>query len=117
MKTYSHPTVYEVPLEQIMHALSDPCRLSIVRRLGIANGGELACNEFDLNVSKATVSHHFDVLREAGLVQSRLEGTKCLTSLRAGELEEHFPGLLQLILGTHRFSSSSTGTAHILTEK
>jgi DNA-binding transcriptional ArsR family regulator len=99
MKTYSHPIVSKIPLEQVMYALSDPCRITIVRALAAANGRELACIEIELKVSKATRSHHLDVLRDSGIVKSRCEGTKCLTSLRTAELNRYFPGLLDLVLG------------------
>src|SRR3981081_3107444 len=95
MKVYSHPSLNHIELVTVMQALSDPCRIAIIRAL--ADGKELACNEFDLHVSKATRSHHFDVLREAGLTLTRTEGTKCMTSLRRQELEKGFPGLLKLI--------------------
>ena len=95
MKLYSHPPLSRVDLATVMQALSDPCRLAIVRVL--ADGRELACNEFELDVSKATQSHHFDVLREAGLIFTRTEGTKCMTSLRKAELDKRFPGLLKLV--------------------
>lgn len=81
----------------LMQALADPCRLAIVRALLTAKGHPLACNEIDLGVSKATASHHFETLRAAGLVSSRIEGTKCMTSLRKAELDQRFPGLLDLV--------------------
>jgi Predicted transcriptional regulators len=95
MKVYSHPSLNQVELATIMQALSDPCRIAIIRAL--ADGRELACNEIALDISKATRSHHFDVLREAGLIFTRADGTKCMTSLRKPELEKRFPGLLRLI--------------------
>jgi DNA-binding transcriptional ArsR family regulator len=53
---------------------------------------------FELGLSKATLSHHFRVLREAGLVRTRLDGRKRLLSLRADDLEARFPGLLDAVL-------------------
>jgi DNA-binding transcriptional ArsR family regulator len=95
MKVYSHPSLSRIDLVTVMQALSDPCRIAIIRAL--ADGQELAGNEFALDVSKATRSHHFDVLRDAGLIFTRTEGTKCMTSLRRAELDKRFPGLLRLI--------------------
>lgn len=80
-----------------MQALSDPCRMAIVLELIRAKGRALACNEVPLEVSKATRSHHFEVLRGAGLIQTQVEGTKCMTSLRKTELDRRFPGLLKLV--------------------
>jgi DNA-binding transcriptional ArsR family regulator len=85
-----------VTLAVVMQALSDPCRIKIVRYLMAGEGRSFACNKIPLKVSKATRSHHFDVLREAGLIQTQTDGTKCLTSLRK-EIETRFPGLLKLI--------------------
>ena len=99
MKAYSHPALRDVPLHAIMQALSDPCRVAIVRELLQAKGRALACNQVRLKVCKATRSHHFEVLRGAGIIFTRTEGTKCMTSLRDAELNKHFPGLLKLISG------------------
>lgn len=88
----------EVTLATIMQALADPCRMAIVRELLIQEDDRaLACNEVPLEVSKATRSHHFKILREAGIISNRVEGTKCMTSIRREELDEHFPGLLALV--------------------
>ena len=81
-----------------MQALSDPCRIAIVRQLLQAEGRALACNEVRLKISKATRSHHFEVLRSAGIIATKVDGTKCMTSLREKDLNKHFPGLLELVL-------------------
>lgn len=91
MKAYAHPDLRDVSLPMVMQALSDPCRLAIVRQLLQADGRALACNEVRLDISKATRSHHFEVLRAAGLTHTESEGTKCLTSLRRKELNHAFP--------------------------
>lgn len=96
MKEYSHPPLEEVTLPAVMQALSDPCRIAIVRTL--LEGGELACNGVPLDISKATRSHHFAILRDAGLVATRVEGTRCMSSVRKDEFEDRFPGLLELVL-------------------
>ncbi len=97
MKCYTHPALRDVSLSQVMQALSDPCRMAIVQQLLQSQGRALACNEVDLDISKATRSHHFEVLRSAGIISTRVEGTKCMTSLRKTELNKHFPGLLKLV--------------------
>ncbi len=96
MKVYSHPDIGDVTLATVMQALSDPCRIAIVRML--LEGGEYACNEVPLKISKATRSHHFAILREAGLILTRVEGTKALTSIRDKEFNAKFPGLLALVI-------------------
>lgn len=95
MKTYVHPEIDEVALPAVMQALSDPCRIEILRTL--LEEGEVACGDIPLDVSKATRSHHFAVLRDAGLVRTRCEGTRCMTSVRQDEIERRFPGLLDLV--------------------
>ncbi len=96
MKAYHHPAMSRTSLPAVMQALADPCRLQIVRQL--MEHGEMACGDVPLEVSKATRSHHFAVLREAGLLETRAEGTRCMTSVRKKDLEERFPGLLDLVM-------------------
>jgi DNA-binding transcriptional ArsR family regulator len=96
MREPHHPSRAEIELSSVLHALSDPARLEIVRRL--ARGDEPSCGMFELGLSKATLSHHFRVLRESGLVRTRPEGRKRLLSLRSDDLEARFPGLLEAVL-------------------
>jgi DNA-binding transcriptional ArsR family regulator len=96
MREPHHPGRRELELSAVLHALSDPARLEIVRRL--ATGDEPPCGTFELGLSKATLSHHFRVLRESGVVRTRPEGRKRLLSLRADDLEARFPGLLDAVL-------------------
>jgi DNA-binding transcriptional ArsR family regulator len=88
--------VAEVALEDVLHALSDPVRLRIVTAL--AEGGELACGGVDVPVTKSTCTHHFRVLREAGVITQRQVGTARLNSLNRAELDARFPGLLDTVL-------------------
>jgi DNA-binding transcriptional ArsR family regulator len=74
-----------------------PVRLRIVQEL--ANQVDRPCGTFELPVAKATASHHFKVLREAGVIRVRCEGTHHLNSLRRACLDERFPGLLDAVLG------------------
>jgi DNA-binding transcriptional ArsR family regulator len=97
VKTYAHPAMRDVELHAILQALSDPCRLAIVRQLLQSKGRALACNEVHLDVAKATRSHHFEVLRAAGIIFTQMDGTKCMTSVRHAELDKRFPGLLELV--------------------
>lgn len=90
------PALEAIELHHVLHALSDPARLAIVRAL--ADEGERQCGSFDLGLTKATRSHHFKVLREAGLTHTRLEGTARYVTLRSDELEARFPGLIDAVL-------------------
>ncbi len=97
-KAYYHPDLEEVTLAAAMQALADPCRVAIVQALFSDQDREFACNEIELNISKATVSHHFETLRETGVILTRVDGRKCLSSIRRKEFNQRFPGLLDLVL-------------------
>jgi DNA-binding transcriptional ArsR family regulator len=90
------PAAEAITLAAVMAALSDPVRVAIVRQL--AAEGERTCGTFELGVSKATRSHHFRVLREAGITHTRAEGTHRHVSLRRGDVDALFPGLLDAVL-------------------
>jgi DNA-binding transcriptional ArsR family regulator len=92
---YPHPEISEVTLPEVLHALSDPVRLSILQKL--ACGRETAWGGFEVNVAPSTLSHHMKVLRNAGLIVNRREGTRCHIALRS-ELSDRFPGLLDTVL-------------------
>ena len=98
MATLVHPSATEFDLSDVLHALSDPVRRSIVRRL--AREGEVPCGGFDLSVSKSTSTHHFRVLRESGVIHQRREGTSRLTELRREDLDARFPGLIGAVLSS-----------------
>jgi DNA-binding transcriptional ArsR family regulator len=91
-----HPRIEDVGLPGVLHALSDPVRLEIVRYLATVD--ETPCSTLHSAVSKSTMSHHFKVLREAGVTYTRADGTKRLIALRREELEQRFPGLLDSVL-------------------
>ncbi len=99
-----HPDSQQITLAGVLYALGDPVRLEIVRKL--AEAGELSCASLDCSVAKSTLSHHFKILREAGVIFSRKEGTQLLNSLRQEELEQQFPGLLKAVLASLKSSIS-----------
>jgi DNA-binding transcriptional ArsR family regulator len=96
MSDLHHPPANEIELTAVMHALSDPARLCVVRTLAVED--ERPCGSFELGVTKATASHHFKVLREAGLVRMRPDGPRRYLTLRRAELDARFPGLLDSVL-------------------
>jgi len=91
----THPRPKEITLPDVLHALSDPVRLAVVGDL--AGGQERGSSEFKCGVADSTLSHHLKVLRLAGVINHRKEGTRCFVALRP-ELEKTFPGLVASIL-------------------
>src|SRR5919197_1881252 len=96
----AHPRRDEIELAAVLHALSDPVRLQIVAAL--ADGDERTCGGFDLPVTRSTCTHHFKVLREAGVIRQRQEGVTRLNTLRREDLDARFPGLLATVLAAAR---------------
>ena len=99
MHTHDLPSPHrdEIDLAAVLHALSDPVRLGIVVGLR-ESGDERRCGSFEAPVTKSTLTHHFRVLREAGVISQRQEGTARLSKLRTGDLDARFPGLLDAVL-------------------
>ena len=95
-ETIPHPELDQLDLATVLHALSDPVRLKIVA--GLARGDERTCASFELPVTKSTCTHHFRVLREAGVIHQRPLGAKRFNTLRREELDARFPGLLDAVL-------------------
>ena len=96
MRPFKHPAASELLLERVLYALSDSIRLDIVRHLARVEAA--TCGELDGGRPKSTVSHHFKVLRESGLVFTENTGTTHMNTLRRADIEQRFPGLLSAIL-------------------
>ena len=101
LETLPAPRREDLRLESVLQALGDPVRLTIVRTLYEEPGGQRPCGTFGLPVAKSTASHHFRVLREAGVIHQRAAGRERLTELRLDDLEARFPGLVQSVIGAH----------------
>ena len=108
------PPVLDVT--SVLHALADPVRFELVRQLRYAED-PIACGRFDTPVAKSTLSHHFKILREAGIIATHRDRGRTLNTLRTREIDEAFPGLLDALLttdkdaGTHqqnRFASKQS---------
>jgi DNA-binding transcriptional ArsR family regulator len=82
----------------VLHALADPVRLGLVRQLHEARQ-PIACGAFDAGVAKSTLSHHFRILREAGVIATEPEAGRSMNRLRREELDSAFPGLLRALFG------------------
>lgn len=91
-----HPKPEDIELARVLHALSDPVRLDVVRQLD--REGQATCAALDGGRPKSSMSHHFRVLRDAGVLRTRTDGTAHMNELRRAELDSLFPGLLQAVL-------------------
>lgn len=101
MPSFVHPPADTFRLEHILAALADPVRLSVVRVLHDARDASLNCTAATApfgHVPKSTMSHHFRILRESGLVETTKRGVENLNRLRLDDVEARFPGLLPRIL-------------------
>lgn len=88
MRAFKHPDIEDLILERVLYALSDVVRLEIVRP---GRGAEASCEELDRERPKSSMSYHFRVLRDAGLVHTRNVGTTHMNSLRSDILDSRFP--------------------------
>lgn len=99
MRTLTIPTASEMSLTMVCNALGDPLRMKIAYCL--ASFDERDCSAFKLDhIPKSTLSHHIKILREAGIIQPRMEGKHHFYSLRKDDLDSRFPGLIDMILQT-----------------
>ena len=96
-----YPARDDIELVDVLQALGDPVRLQIVRILDKSDGA-IACNEIGLPVGKSTGSHHLKVLREAGVVEAQVDGTRRYYTLRRNDLQARFPGLLDSVLAAEQ---------------
>lgn len=99
-----HPPIETVRLATILHALSDPERVAIFKDIAGA-GCPMTCSAFssigDRTIPKSSLSQHFKVLREAGLIRSERHGVEMRNTSRCVEFEGRFPGLVPAILNAH----------------
>jgi len=107
MRTLIHPAREDISLETVLYALSDPLRLGIVAQLA-STSEEISCTQCydEASTAKSTISHHFRVLREAGITRTTPHGRQLMITLRREDLEARFPGLLDPILHAYHASRS-----------
>jgi DNA-binding transcriptional ArsR family regulator len=93
-----HPARSDIRIESVLHALADPIRLRFVRELAARGCDGAPCGSIELPVTKSTRTHHLRILREAGVIHLRPEGTARISTLRRDDLDALYPGLLNSIL-------------------
>ena len=108
MKPLFHPSIEDVTVEAILHALSDPVRVAIFAQI---DGSECSqnCSNFlnmsERTVPKSTLSQHFKALREAGLIRGERRGIEMHNTSRCAEIDKRFPGLITAIVKAHNIQS------------
>jgi DNA-binding transcriptional ArsR family regulator len=97
-RPFVHPPIEALKLESVLYALADPMRLEIVRRLAKGDSAMNCTMAAPAKLPKSTQSHHFQILREAGVIKSERRGTEVVNTLRCAEIEQRFPGVVSAIL-------------------
>jgi DNA-binding transcriptional ArsR family regulator len=114
MRPLFHPSMEDVTVEAILHALSDPVRVAIYAQIVGADCPQ-TCSNF-VNVSektipKSTLSQHFKALREAGLIRGERQGVEMRNTSRCAEIDKRFPGLLAAIVKAHNIQRAQEAHA------
>src|ERR1700689_64916 len=108
MRPLFHPSVEDVTVEAILHALSDPVRVAIYADI-VGSDCSQNCSAFlsvsNQTIPKSTLSQHFKALREAGLIRSERRGVEMYNTSRCAEIENRFPALLRAIVNAHTIQS------------
>jgi DNA-binding transcriptional ArsR family regulator len=111
MRPLFHPSIEDVRVEAILHALSDPVRVAIFADI-VGSECSRNCSNFltvsDRNIPKSTLSQHFKALREAGLIRGERRGVEMHNTSRCAEIEKRFPGLLGAIVNAHNIQSGES---------
>jgi DNA-binding transcriptional ArsR family regulator len=104
MRPLFHPSIEEITVEGILHALADPVRVAMYADI-VAQECSHNCSAFltvsDKPIPKSTLSQHFRALREAGLIRGERRGVEVHNTSRCAEVEQRFPGLIQAIVTAH----------------
>jgi len=120
MRPLFHPSIEEVTVEAILHALSDPVRVAMYADI-VAQECPQSCSNFlmvsDQAIPKSTLSQHFKILREAGLIRSERHGVELQNMSRCTELEGRFPGLINAIVTAHAIQLGDQARAKMATSK
>ena len=115
-----HPSLEDITVEGILHALSDPVRVAIFANIA-AQECSHNCSMFlsvsDKAIPKSTLSQHFKALREAGLIRGERRGVEMHNTARCAEIEKRFPGLLQAIVNAHTIQSRDEAQSKKLAAK
>jgi|ERR1700691_2753277 DNA-binding transcriptional ArsR family regulator len=120
MRPLFHPAIEDVTIEGILHALSDPVRMSIYADIVGSDCSQTCSNFLTVNnkdVPKSTLSLHFKILREAGLIRGERHGVEMLNTSRCKEIDKHFPGLIRSIVNSYHLQLALEKRSHKTAER
>ncbi len=110
MRPLFHPSVEDITVEAILHALSDPVRVAILIEI-VGSDCPQSCSSFleirNQAIPKSTLSQHLKVLRESGLVRGERKGVEMHNTSRCAEIDKRFPGLITSIVNAHNIQSQT----------
>ena len=104
MKPLVHPAIEDVPLEAVLHALTDPVRVGLFVEINNQEGSSSCVklvSVLDKPIPKSTLSQHMRILREAGLIRGERHGVEMRNTSRYAEVDARYPGLLLAIVTAH----------------
>jgi DNA-binding transcriptional ArsR family regulator len=114
MRPLFHPSLEDVTVEAILHALSDPVRVAIFADIAASECSQTCSNFVNFSerpIPKSTLSQHFKALREAGLIRGERRGVEMHNTSRCVEVEQRFPGLIAAIVNAHNVQSQQNPPA------
>lgn len=101
MRPLHHPSINDITVEGLLYALADPVRVRIYAEIAKSECPKI-CSAFleydNRTLPKSTLSQHFKVLREAGLIRSERKGVEMHNVTRCAELKQRFGGMLDAII-------------------
>jgi len=120
MRPLFHPSIEDVTVEAILHALSDPVRVAIFADIAASDCSQNCSNFVNFSerpIPKSTLSQHFKALREAGLIRGERRGVEMHNTSRCVEVDQRFPGLIAAIVRAHNIQSQQKPTASVATKR
>lgn len=111
MRSFVHPAPEDITLEGVLHALADPTRLAILASLSASPTCLNCLQAAPPDLPKSTLSHHYRILREAGLIRQERRGTEVVNAPRCADLDVRFPGLMPTVLAAWKRHGAETSDA------
>ncbi|MDE1900439.1 MAG: helix-turn-helix transcriptional regulator [Alphaproteobacteria bacterium] len=104
MKPLTHPHIDDITVEGILHAFSNPARIQIYAAMAAAECPQCCSAYLSIKgkiLPKSTLSQHFAILRESGLIRSERRGNEIHNTTRCDELDKKFGGMIDGILDAY----------------